>query len=385
MAKQPGAVDDDLIDWTSYGNSGQGGGGSGEFSQTSKRGWEDSAEEEDRIVRRKVENREYKVILKFKDGERIKSSVVALSTAIKKKVGEVSMAKTLRDGSLLIICTSEEQKRKALRIEKICETVVVERKIVGESKVVRGVITGIPVGEDLGKLKQNICGGTVEKLKRLMRTVEGQRVESMSLLVEFGGDALPGRVLIGCMSYPVRPYVPPPLRCFKCQRYGHVAAVCRGNQRCPRCGGDHRFEECRNEAVRKCCNCGGEHAVTFGGCEVRKRAVEIQQVKTTSNVTYAEAVKKVQGQSGGHGAKGKVVMTQNLGQGNEQLFTMQQLILFMSYVINCTNQAKGKTERIRIVVKGAEKYLGVRGVSMEHISKKLEEDGRTGDTSAKTV
>ena len=35
--------------------------------------------------------------------------------------------------------------------------------------------------------------------------------------------------------------------------------------------------------------------MAYGGCKVRKRAVEIQQVKTVNNISYAEAVKTVQG------------------------------------------------------------------------------------------
>lgn len=124
--------------------------------------------------------------------------------------------------------------------------------------------------------------------------------------------------------------------------------------------------------------------MTFGGCEVRKRAVEIQQVKTSHNISYAEAVKKVQGHAGGQEIKGKMMMAQTSNQGG-QVFSVQQLILFMSYVVNCSSQAKSKTERIRIVVKGAEKFFGLRGVSWESISKKLEEDGVAGETSNQTT
>ncbi|GFV53266.1 hypothetical protein TNCV_1644981 [Trichonephila clavipes] len=35
---------------------------------------------------------------------------------------------------------------------------------------------------------------------------------------------------------PVREYIPNPLRCFNCQRYGHSKNVCRGQPTCPRCG-----------------------------------------------------------------------------------------------------------------------------------------------------
>lgn len=44
-----------------------------------------------------------------------------------------------------------------------------------------------------------------------MRTVNGERVDSV-IMLEFQEPVLPGRVKIGCMSFPVRPYIPPPLR-----------------------------------------------------------------------------------------------------------------------------------------------------------------------------
>ena len=154
------------------------------------------------------------------------------------------------------------------------------------------------VDEDLERLKKSICGAEVSRIKRLMRTVNGERVESLSVILEVQGNVLPERVQIGCMSFPVRPYVPPPLRCYKCQRYGHIATACRGKQRCSNCGGEHRFEECEEREQLKCCNCGGQHRVTFGGCEVRKKTVEIEHVKKVNKLSYAEAVRRVQGQRG---------------------------------------------------------------------------------------
>ena len=42
------------------------------------------------------------------------------------------------------------------------------------------------------------------------------------------------------------------------------------------------LEDCGDNVQAKCCNYGGQHNVTYGGCEVRRRAVEIQQVKTAT-------------------------------------------------------------------------------------------------------
>lgn len=51
-----------------------------------------------------------------------------------------------------------------------------------------------------------------------------------------------------------------------------------------------------------------------------------------------------------------------------------ELIVFIAYVINCTDQVKHKTEKIKI--KGAEKFVGLKDVSRECISKKLEIEGK---------
>lgn len=61
--------------------------------------------------------------------------------------------------------------------------------------------------------------------KRLTKGKE--KTESLSILLCFKKE-IPSRVQMGYISYAVREYIPPPLRCFKCQQYGHVASQCRG-------------------------------------------------------------------------------------------------------------------------------------------------------------
>ena len=206
--------------------------------------------------------------------------------------------------------------------------------------------------------------------------MNNERVDSLSVLLKFSTPEVPERVKVGFLCYPVRPYVPPPLRCYKCQRYGHIAAVCRGKQRCLKCGGEHKIQECGENTQDKCCNCGGEHRATYGGCEFRKKAIEVQKVKTTNNLSYAEALKKVQEKQ-----KETVSNIQVLRREPEQHARVynpvefDKLVLFMAYVINCTDQVKHKNEKIKIIVKGAEKFLGMRNISWEQVKQKLEADG----------
>lgn len=102
---------------------------------------------------------------------------------------------------------------------------------------------------------------------------------------------MPDKVYIGFVSYTVRPYIPPPRRCFKCQKYSHVAAVCK--QRCARCGENHEYGNCEQGMHPKCCNCGGEHRARYGGCVEHKKAIKVQNVKISEGLSYAEAFKKV--------------------------------------------------------------------------------------------
>ena len=60
-----------------------------------------------------------------------------------------------------------------------------------------------------------------------LRAVKGERVERLSVLLEFQDLVLPDKIKRGDMSLPVRPNVPPPPRCVKCQRYGHMATACK--------------------------------------------------------------------------------------------------------------------------------------------------------------
>ncbi|GBL94242.1 hypothetical protein AVEN_16772-1 [Araneus ventricosus] len=55
-----------------------------------------------------------------------------------------------------------------------------------------------------------------------------------------------------CVS--VRPYISNPLRCFKCQRFGHSQTSCRGTLTCARCAEvGHESTVCT--AKEKCVNC----------------------------------------------------------------------------------------------------------------------------------
>ena len=155
----------------------------------------------------------------------------------------------------------------------------------------------------------------------------------------------------------MRPYIPPPTRCLKCQRFGHIAVACRATNRCAKGGGDHEYGNC------------GEHSAAYKGCIAHKRAIKVQIVKVKGNITYAEAIRKVDynrpTKSSASPKVSQVVqapsqrVVQKCCKVSEKTLVgdKEKSVAFMVEVINCTAQTDSKTVRIKIIIKAGEKYL----------------------------
>ena len=97
------------------------------------------------------------------------------------------------------------------------------------------------------------------------------------------------------MNIKVVPYIPNPLRCFKCQRYGHGSSRCSREQKCSKCAGDHSVDTCTSET--SCCvNCtdGNDHASSDRKCPVYVKEQLVQKIRYTENISFPEARKRVE-------------------------------------------------------------------------------------------
>ncbi|GBN37282.1 hypothetical protein AVEN_160353-1, partial [Araneus ventricosus] len=114
------------------------------------------------------------------------------------------------------------------------------------------------------------------------------------LILTFDSPVLPKSVKIAYINCPVKPYVPEPIRCFKCQKFGHTITACRGSKEiCARCSlPDHNSKDC-SATTPKCYNCEGDHPAYFRTCPRYRQKKEIQTVKVTKNISFSEARKIV--------------------------------------------------------------------------------------------
>ena len=163
----------------------------------------------------------------------------------------------------------------------------------------------------------------------------------------------------------MREYIRPPLRCYECQKFGHSAGACRGKQRCMKCGEEHDIKECM-EGAPKCSNCGGDHAAGFRGCMHFIKARKVETVRDQLKVSYADAVKTVQR---GEGAR-RVNVTRIEGGAPPQallglppdalVFSRELFLAFIVEVLVGVKMASTRLDNIRMVVKSAERYMGVQ-------------------------
>ncbi|GBN72217.1 hypothetical protein AVEN_51029-1 [Araneus ventricosus] len=118
----------------------------------------------------------------------------------------------------------------------------------------KGVIT---CGEFLNVPTEEILkefgGQGVSHVRRISIRRDGQLLNTMHLILTFDSAKLPENIKAGYMRLSFRTYIPNPLRCFQCQRFGHSKTSCRGTLTCARCAEvGHESTDCTR--AEKCVN-----------------------------------------------------------------------------------------------------------------------------------
>ena len=130
----------------------------------------------------------------------------------------------------------------------------------------------------------------VTNIKRISIRKGEERIQTNTYIRTFNKPKTPNEVKIGYCLERVEQYIPAPLRCFKCQKFGHHGEACRGRQTFSKCGEkdpDHAEEDCLKEIT--CANCQPDHPAYTRTCTVYQKEKEIIEVKHKRKVSFLEA------------------------------------------------------------------------------------------------
>ncbi|XP_064456868.1 uncharacterized protein LOC135367496 [Ornithodoros turicata] len=204
----------------------------------------------------------------------------------------ITEIKKLRSGDLLIKCTSVKDCQQILTTTEMLG-IPISASLHKTLNTCRGVVAvagliDVPVEEILANLKEQ----AVIDVRKLKIRKNNEYITTRNVVLTFDRPSLPDKLKVGYLSVEVRPYIPNPLRSFKCNRFGHAADACRGSPCCARCGQQgHDTKECRGPDC--CVNCSSDHPSYSRSCAKWKLEKEILRIKVTENISYPEARKKV--------------------------------------------------------------------------------------------
>ena len=192
-----------------------------------------------------------------------------------------------RSGELMVELRSKEQERKLERVSSFLDIPVTVRphKSLNTS---RGVIKHSDF-QDCTKEEFVDEFPDVIHARRIHVRKGDVRIPTNTIVLTFDCPKPPTSLRAGYLTVPVRPYIPFPLRCFKCHKFGHGKDKCRRpNALCGRCGKEHADQH-QCTAAAHCINCKGDHPAFSKQCPKFMEEQAILRYKAEHGGTFQQA------------------------------------------------------------------------------------------------
>ena len=221
------------------------------------------------------------------------TSPFAIHKALHGIAGEMKSIKKLGNGDLLVECRTKSHSDNLLKCSLFINfpvTVSPHQSLNTSRGIIRHREFKYCSDEEI---QTNLSTQNVTEVKRISVKRDGALCQTNTFIITFNSPTLPSNIKIAWFNVPVEPYIPNPLRCFKCQRFGHHKDRCRCEPRCAQCGEvNHEADSCNNPL--KCPNCQGNHLASSKECPKWILEKEVQTVKYTRHISYPEARKLVE-------------------------------------------------------------------------------------------
>jgi hypothetical protein len=221
-----------------------------------------------------------------------KLSPFVIGKALKCQIGDLKTVKRLQRGDLLVEAATAAQSNLLQKLSDIAGNPVKvdpHRSL----NVCKGVIRCREIALcNKDEIIKNLSHQGVTDAAVIMTGTGEERHSTNTVILTFQGTQPPKFITSYYLRIPVSIYIPNPLRCYNCQKFGHGSRTCKGHLTCARCGTvGHSDKDCTD--APRCVNCTGSHAAYSKDCP--KWAIEkrIQQLKAERNISFVEARKLV--------------------------------------------------------------------------------------------
>ncbi|GBN89332.1 hypothetical protein AVEN_63608-1 [Araneus ventricosus] len=206
------------------------------------------------------------LILSIPDGKLEKLSPFAIEKGLAGIGGSPKSVKKLRSGDLLLETNSAVQTKSFLLAKSFLNNPVT----VTLHRTLNSCLGVISDNELMKSTEEEILEGLssqgVTAVKRIFMKKGTSLVATKHVILTFNTTKLPSTVKAGYIYCKTRLYIPNPIRCFKCQRFGHSKTACRGRQTCCKCASvDHLTSDCQS-AELLCANCKQPHSADSKDC-----------------------------------------------------------------------------------------------------------------------
>ena len=236
------------------------------------------------------------LIIESKNKEKPVTSLspFVIEKQIESMIGTAKSVKKLKNGSLLVETTRKTQTENLKKQTSFfgIPVEVTEHQSLNSSKgIIRNPILRAETEENI---LEYLKPQGVTHVKRFTIRKNNERINTNTLLLTFNSVVTPKTLKIFYQIIQVELYVPNPLRCFNCQKFGHHENNCPADlgSVCEKCGTgnhDHLASQCKKPV--KCVNCGENHMSRSSDCDVWKKEKEVMKIKVTQRLTYPEARK----------------------------------------------------------------------------------------------
>ena len=131
---------------------------------------------------------------------------------------------------------------------------------------------------------------------RVRRILRNRRHPTNAIVLTFDTPTPKDKVLLLHLALDVNPYIAPPMRCFKCQKFGHVSSKCKKKDAtCSKCSGEHPEADCQSTTL-KCANCKENHSAYDKTCPKYIEIKNVLEISAKRCISIRDAKKELTAQ-----------------------------------------------------------------------------------------